>query len=435
MEKFDFGGISIPVKNNYSDIRTARESRDNFIPQDSAKNLINCLSSFYRENKLLSPENRGKLNTLLISLAVTLLSSDINSHAPEKETDIKTTPDASHSLELEEVSSSTIQETKFELSPIEIKNEPPSKIENRTHSSVPQKESAIKAVEDFSMENMEDAVEEIYILSELLSKNENLFPQKLFTETLLIAQDIAESDLKIDAQSKKGAIGKGQLQPNTLKEDIRYLHILKRSKIIDISLPPEDQLTQTDIEKICDFVKTNEKYADAFKKIYLMDLFNNFKIGQKDYATGEITKARKKILAAYNWNPTSFKNHENQEKEWPTESQNYYKKIFHYMEIINKIEARMTEMKMLTHIHDLSPILTLEIKKYERELSEADPKFDETIEKVMQGYLDIISEMEKIKEKPLVPEEVKRLIDKFNPSVYKDYKNYIASISNKKARL
>lgn len=284
---------------------------------------------------------------------------------------------------------------------------------------------------------MARVVKEIYVLSEVLTKNEKLFPRQLFPESFLIAQGIAESDLKVDAQSGKGAIGIRQLKPNTLKEDIRYLNILKRSGIIDSSLPPEEQLTQADIEKMCELVKSDPKYGEAFGNLYLADLFSNFKIGQKDYAMGGITKARKKILVAYNWKPDRFKKYEHQEKEWFKESKNYYKKIFHYMEIIDKIEARMIEMKMLTNIHDLSPILTLEIKKYERELSEEDPRFDETIEKVMQGYLDIIFEMEKIKEKPLVPEEVKRLIDKFNPDVYRDYKNYIASTlnKNKKTRL
>lgn len=423
MEKFDFGDTSIPVENNYPDIEKARASRETRSPRELATNLLKYLSSFYKEtNKALSPGKKQKINKLLVGLAITTLSgSSIENHLLEKELVPVPISDSDYSFEIKEVPQPNIDEIKITLSPLKIKNEPPGKIVNSIHSDAPQKKSTIKEVKDFSIENMEDAVEEIYVISELLTKNEKMFPPQLFSETLLIAQDIAESDLRIDAESSKGSIGKGQLQPNTLKEAIRYLHILKKSKIIDTSLPPEDQLSQTDLEKICEFVKTDAKYADAFKNIYLIELLNHHGIGQNELTKGEIKKARKKILAAYNWNPGDFKRHEKQESSWPEESQNYYKKIFHYMEIINKIKNRMAEMKMLTNVYDLSPILTLEIKKYERELSEKNPKFDKIIEEVIQDYLIEIKRMEEVKEKPLTPQEVQRLIKVFNFDISKNY--------------
>lgn len=419
MDKFDFGGISIPVENNHQDIRRAREfSKDNS-PKEITKNLISHLSSFYKENKPLSPENRGKLNTLLIGLAVTLLSSDMNNQGPEKKPDLKTTSDTAHSfkLESEEIPTPAIQETKIKLSPIEIKNEPPSKIE-KTNVSL---KSPDKNAADASMERVINIAEEVLLNAEKLSQDQKRFPKKLFSEKFLTALKIQESGFEIDAESGKGAVGLMQVMPRAILEVIRYLNKLERLGVVSSNLPSEDQITKEHIEKISNLIKTNGAYGEAFGKIYLIDLFYNFDIGKKEYASGKITEAHKKILATYNWSPDDFKKYENNEKMWPNQSTEYYQKIFRYMDTIDNIQAQMKQMKILTDVFDLSPFLALEIKKYERELGEKNPDFEERIESVMMDYLITIKEMEEIREEPLTPEEVKKIIKNFNPEAYRNY--------------
>lgn len=450
MEKFDFGGISIPVENNYSDIRTARESRDNFIPQDLAKNLINCLSSFYRENKLLSPENRGKLNTLLISLAVTLLSSDMNNHAPEKEASIKTTPDTNHSFKLDTIPQSDtpmkkslsleyLSETKPTTNPHHFpkaENLPPTFASSQKNSPIIIKKSESKIAKELprkestkenASERVQNIVDEIQIIAAVLTKNEKLYPREMFTEELSIAQKIVESGLKLDAESEKNAVGQTQVKPITMKEDIRYANILSRAGDIQTNLPNEKDITEKDISEMITLVKSNAIYANAFKDIYLIDLLNNHGIGKKEFDRGDIDGALKKILAAYNWNPNDFKKYENQESVWPAQSQRYYENIFYYRDLVIKIKAQMGNMQIVTDFSVLSPILAMEINKYEKELDDKDPESKIITQKIIRGYLEVVSEMEKIKEKPLTIEEIQRLVDKFNNRIYKDYQNYLAN--------
>ncbi len=426
MESFNFGKVPIPVDNNYSEIKKAQKTEDEPLSQKLTISLINCLSSFYKEKNIISLENKQKINNIFIGLAVTALSANIYGHFLKKESVLNPTLDTNHSLKME---TNISESTKLEITTTPTKEKSTHKTAKIIPDSIKNKSSEQASVlekEDISMEKMQNIVEEIHLLSEILSRNEELFPSRLFSKKFLTAIKITESGLRPDAQSEKGAMGTMQIMPTTIREVIRYLNKLQRLGILESSLPQEDKLTKENIEKISTLIKSNALYGDAFGEIYLMDLFSNFQIGQAEYNVGEITKARKKILVTYNWSPDYFKKNESNEEKWPNESKAYYKKIFHYMDIISNIKIQMEKMQMLTDVFDLSPILALELKKYERELNEKSPKFDEIIKKVIQDYLITIQEMEKIKEKPLTPEEVKRLIKNFNSEVFRNHKNFIA---------
>ncbi|HBI16746.1 MAG TPA: hypothetical protein DDY52_01110, partial [Candidatus Moranbacteria bacterium] len=182
------------------------------------------------------------------------------------------------------------------------------------------------------MERVINIVEGVLSNAEKLSQDRKRFPQKLFSKKFLTALKIQESAFEIDAESGKGAVGLMQVMPRAILEVIRYLNKLERLGVVNSNLPSEDQITEKDIEKISNLIKTNGAYGEAFGKIYLMDLFYNFDIGKAEYTSDKITEAQKKILATYNWSPDDFKKYEDNEKMWPTQSTEYYQKIFRYMD-------------------------------------------------------------------------------------------------------
>lgn len=276
---------------------------------------------------------------------------------------------------------------------------------------------------------MQELAHEIQVRAHQLLRDENFFPKKLFTDNFFLAVQIQESQLKRDAQSSAGAQGIMQVKPITIKEVVRYLNILENKNDVEFDGPPMHKLSPADINDLLTLINNNGDLGRAFGKLYFAELFNHFDIGKDIYAQGGITKARKKLLVAYNWNPADFKKNETQEKAWPLESQNYYKKIFRYMKILEKIQLKMNSMQMLSKIEDLSPILAIELKKYERELDEKHPQLDDIIEKIIADYLEKISQIEQLKQKKLTPAEIERLIKNFNSLVYRNYKNLFATNS------
>lgn len=158
MENFNFGKIPVHINNNYSDIEKARTSREVHLPQALIANSIECLSSFYREaSKVLSPERKQKINKLLIDLAITTLSgSSLDHHLSERESVSSPTPNSNYSFKMGEAPQPNIGETKITLSPIEIKNEPPSKITQTLSTDAPKKESLAETVKDASIEKWQE---------------------------------------------------------------------------------------------------------------------------------------------------------------------------------------------------------------------------------------------------------------------------------------
>lgn len=272
-----------------------------------------------------------------------------------------------------------------------------------------------------SME-MQNLAIEIQSLAHQIAKKEELLPSKLFTKNFFIAVSIQESNLDKAAQSEAGAIGIMQIKPVTIKEVIRYLNILERQEKIKFDGPQKtENLSDQDINDLALLTKKNPDLGQSFGKIYFADLFDNFKIGQDIFALGGITKTRKKLLAAYNWNPKKFKENETNEEAWPIETQDYYKKIFKYMDILKEVQLQMDALKMQTDIYELSSILTVELRKYEKEIDNKDPHFEKIIQNITLDYLKDIKEMEEIKGRAMKSAEIKRLIKSSNSNAYKNF--------------
>jgi hypothetical protein len=265
---------------------------------------------------------------------------------------------------------------------------------------------------------MQALAHEIQIRTRQLLKNDDFFPQKLFSDNFLTAVQIQESGLKRDAESEAGAIGIMQVRPITIKEVFRYLHILKNKDLIEFEGPKIQELSDENISDIINIIKKNGDLGRAFGKLYFAELLNNFEIGKKDFTQGSITKARKKILAAYNWNPTSLKKNENNESAWPNESREYYVKILNNIDRLKIIQKEIIKRKMKTDTNMLSALLTIELNKY------PDIDNDDTFfVKITNNYLENIHGIENITERPLKEKEIQARINAFNPGSFRLYAN------------
>lgn len=263
--------------------------------------------------------------------------------------------------------------------------------------------------------DMESLALEIQTSTRKLLEDDNFFPKKLFSKNLLIAIQIQESNLKKDAVSTMGALGVMQVMPITIAEVVRYIGILKKDKKINFKTPLNENLSSKDIESLSTIIKDNPSLGKVFGKLYLADLFNNHDIGKDIYNLGGITKARKKLLVAYNWNPTSFKRNETDESAWPAESRQYYKNIFNFMETLKKVQKKFIAKKIKTNPDELSALLVAELRKYEGEIELNHSLLENSINKYVQGIKDAENKLKR----ELTEDEIIETLDKLNYEAYK----------------
>ncbi|MFW5885205.1 MAG: hypothetical protein ACOCUF_03210 [Patescibacteria group bacterium] len=178
----------------------------------------------------------------------------------------------------------------------------------------------------------------------------DLFPPDLFSSDLLIAQQIQESGYRIEAISHANAVGIMQNREISLKDVLRYLKYLNRNEITLYNGPGKDDLSKEKYSELMQALQKNPDYSRAFGKIYLSQLLNQYHIGKEDYRNGNTEEAQKMILAAYNAGPTLIKRTGKQEKMWPKETRDYYKKIFKYRDKLKSAREILHEEKI--HLED-----------------------------------------------------------------------------------
>jgi hypothetical protein len=209
----------------------------------------------------------------------------------------------------------------------------------------------IKPEEDFNEKNKERQEKFKHPLSEKIlevyhSLPEDYFPKDLFSKDLLIAQQIQESGYNSQAHSHANAVGVMQNREISLKDVFRYASYLNRKGVIDYNGPADQEISEDDYEEIMKSLKKNPDYSRAFGKIYLSQLFKQYKIGQDDYKSGNTKEAQKMILAAYNAGPTKIRRLDKQENKWPKEARDYYRKIFNYEEELSQVRKILKEEKI-----------------------------------------------------------------------------------------
>lgn len=251
-----------------------------------------------------------------------------------------------------------------------------------------------------------------------LLKDNNFLPKKLFSDNFFDAIQIQESQLKSYAQSEKGAIGVMQVRPITVKEVIRYLNILETKGVIKFEGPQMKNLSDKDVADLIFLTRENSDLGEAFGKLYFADLFNNFEIGQEIFSLGGITKARTKLLTAYNWNPDSFKKNEHDESVWPQESKEYCVKIMNNITSLNVIQKEISQLEMQTDPRILSTLLTIELNRY-KDVDLTNSIFLE----MLHSYLGGIHAKEAVLGRPLKKEEVQEMIDDRNHATYRLFVN------------
>ncbi|MDZ7611897.1 MAG: lytic transglycosylase domain-containing protein [Candidatus Moranbacteria bacterium] len=165
------------------------------------------------------------------------------------------------------------------------------------------------------------------------------FPKDLFTDNLIIALQIQESTYRISALSQAGAVGIMQNTEISLRDGFRYLSYLGRKGIIEYDGPNMDEVSEEEYDDLMKILNKNPEYSRAFGKLYLSQILNQYHIGENDYNQKNIKEAQRMILAAYNAGPTAIKDAGRDEEQWPEETRNYYRKIFHYEKHLANVKS------------------------------------------------------------------------------------------------
>lgn len=169
-----------------------------------------------------------------------------------------------------------------------------------------------------------------------LSRQDKYFPKSIFPKSLLIAQQLQESDYDKTARSKANALGVMQNMSGSIKDVAVFLNRLKRNENINYTGPPE--LNNKQIKEIKRWLTVDADYSRAFGKIYLMQLYNpryGYGIGREHIEAGNTKEGQKEILASYNGGMSRIKGID--EEKWPSESRDYVKKIFYWQKNIERI--------------------------------------------------------------------------------------------------
>ncbi len=250
-------------------------------------------------------------------------------------------------------------------------------------------------------------------------QRENFIPPEIFAKNFLIATQLQESKYYPTAESKTGAVGVMQIMPGTIKDTIRCLHIFKKKGLINFNGPKMQELTAENIDELKELIKNNADYGRAFGKIYLASLFKIYKIGNKDYQEGNIRSAQKKLLAGYNG---GLRTKNLPEKHWRKETKIYCRRIFMYMDYLEKFQKKLQKNNIKSNNDYLSMLLVREMTTYHK-INSRNQLFDDLVD----GYISEIKNAEEARRRELTDREiqviVKKLHDKFTRLYIRGLKN------------
>ncbi len=237
-------------------------------------------------------------------------------------------------------------------------------------------------------------------------QRENFIPPKVFAKNFLIATQLQESKYHPAAESKTGAVGVMQIMPETIKDTIRCLRIFKKRGIIDFDGPKIRDLTAENIEELKELIKNNADYGRAFGKLYLASLFKIYKIGNKEYRQGNIRSAQKKLLAGYNG---GLRTKNLPEKRWRKETKIYCRRIFMYMDYLEKFQKKLKQNNIKSNNDYLSMLLVREMTTYHK-IDSRNQLFDDLV----NGYISEIKNAEEARQRELTDREIRVIVEKLH---------------------
>ncbi len=185
-----------------------------------------------------------------------------------------------------------------------------------------------------SQEKKESFSSQLIESHKILKKNKEVFPPDLFTDDFLGSMIIEESKCRIknrpskknNPNEKDDAFGYYQTRRPAIRDIPKFLQSMHKQKLIDYSGPiflsdKEDEptkkrikkkygdriLTEDQVETITKQLQENEELSIATGELYLMQLFNQYEIGKKEYRVGHKKKSRVILCAANHDGPTKIR--------------------------------------------------------------------------------------------------------------------------------
>ncbi len=226
-----------------------------------------------------------------------------------------------------------------------------------------------------------------------LSSQEKYWPHKIFTPEFLIAIQLQETKFNPKAKSRKGAIGIMQNMDISIKDVARFLTILAKKGEIKYNGPTN--LTNKQLKEIKKAIKENADYSRVFGKLFLMTLYRLYKVGQKEYQSGQIELTQKKIAACYNGGYSLYKK---PEWRWPRESRHYARKVIFYKHLLENIHSQLKKEHIISNQNYASMLIAQQAEKYKIIRN-----------KIVRQCIAKIKKIETEKGRPLNDEELRQL--------------------------
>jgi hypothetical protein len=289
-----------------------------------------------------------------------------------------------------------------------------------------------------------------------LENDADFFPRSLFSEELLIAQEMQESNFDPDARSQAGAVGVMQNMDISIKDIALFLEKLDRNKVIAYNGPIYIGNQEEKIEKLKedvkvairsdDFVRVHalnqklkkeegalaqklEKYGQrilrpvdlvalekwrvhepehsrTLGKLYDVCLFNKpfgYGIGQEKFHDADFLGAQKEILAAYNG---GLRTKNRDESEWPDETRDYVSKIMNLKDRIKNIRVVMSHQGLDSDKKEASKLIAKELSK----VVESGPERKTVLSKATEHLVALLRQEEIRKQRQLKTEEMQQII-------------------------
>jgi len=264
-----------------------------------------------------------------------------------------------------------------------------------------------------TLSEMEMLAENVLLSYHEIYQKEGFIPPEVFTKNFLIATQLKESKYKPDAESKFGAVGVMQIMPETIKDIIRYLHILNRKINLDFDGPKSEELSDDDIEELKVIIKNNGNYGRAFGKIYFAMLFKHYNVGVSDFKKGDIESAQIKLLSVYNG---GLRVRGKSKKYWRTETRKYCQKIVKYMKYLDIFQEKIKENDIKSNGDYLSMLLVKKMSTYHK-INLDDDLFYELMDK----YIANIKLAENARHRKLSDRELLRILNKLQSKLLRYY--------------
>ncbi|PLX26500.1 hypothetical protein C0583_07120 [Candidatus Parcubacteria bacterium] len=294
-----------------------------------------------------------------------------------------------------------------------------------------------------------------------LEDDPNFFPKEVFTDDLLIAQQLQESNFDRHATSHAGAVGVMQNMPISIKDDCLFLEKLHNNSIINYQGPiyignlenelkglqtgkypdlqgdkrkdrieylkkliPEKKkkfdkriLSTPQIETTKLLLQHNPDYSKALGKIYHMRLWHKdygYSIGQSDVKKGNLQSAHIKLLGSYNAGPKASKIPFDKWKNysWGKEPTIYVQKILNYMNRLKNIRSAMPDYELDSKDNAIAMRTAREMNKVFLSKDSKHTK-KELLDKTMNHILSELQKAQNITGRKLTEDEVIEVFKQF----------------------